>query len=306
MIHSSALTGKFTVRVLVGALASGTLTMATLSSAPAANATCASFFGIGKSADCTSTLFSAAIAIGPGAQAYAEGLFGTAVAVGAGSGAEVHNPFGFATTFGTNSTATTKGLFGIALNVGALGGAQTFGKGADYSGLGFNIALNVGRPKTGDGSSANPGGYAEAYGVGNIASNLLGGDSTEVDANGVASTATNLAGSASPSNPLSVYVGDVSGNGLFNTGVNVLGRGNYVYAGPGPFAVAGSILQTGGTAIKEKPGFNINGIKVPNTAAALGGASGVKPSAAGVISAALGGNPAKPNTNTPRTHTRGT
>jgi hypothetical protein len=298
-------------RSLLGGLTAIGLVAAGMSSIPAASATCASFFGIGNSADCTSTLFSGAIAVGPGAQAYAEGAFGTALAIGEGSGAEVHNPFGLAATLGAHSTATTKGLFGIALNVGALGGAQTFGKGADYSGLGFNIALNVGGPKTGDGSSDNPGGYAEAYGVGNIASNLFGGDSTEVDANGVASTATNLGGSGSPSNPLSVYVGDVSGNGLFNNAFNVLGQGNYVYAGPGPFAVAGTILQTDATAIKEKPGFNINGLRVPNSAAAaVRGASGVKRSAAGILSAAPRGNPTKPKTktktNTPRTHTRST
>ena len=148
MIHSSALKGKITVRVLVGALASGTLTMTTLSSAPAANATCASFFGIGKSADCTSTLFSAAIAIGPGAQAYAEGLFGTAFAVGAGSGAEVHNPFGFATTFGTNSTAPFGHGRGAtfliqisrsAANVGFGGGSAGFpGSGWGAGVTGFN------------------------------------------------------------------------------------------------------------------------------------------------------------------------
>ena len=257
-------------RMLV-TLTAGALASVGVAASPSANATCASFFGLGNSADCTSTLFSAAIAIGPGAKAYAEGLFGTAFAVGAGSGAEAHDPFEFATTFGANSVATTKGLFGIALNMGARGGAQTFGTGADYGGLGFNIALNIGNPtNTGDGSSANAGGYAEAYGVGNIASNLVGGNSTEVDANGVASTATNLGGSGSPSNPLSVYVGDVSGRGLFNTAFNVLGQGNDVYAGPGPFAVAGAVLRTGATIVKTGPGIAINNVRI-------GGAAGTKP-----------------------------
>lgn len=68
---------------LLGALVSGALVDGTLCGTPAANATCA-FFGIGNNADCTSTLFSAAIAIGPGAQAYAEGAFGTSRRRGVG------------------------------------------------------------------------------------------------------------------------------------------------------------------------------------------------------------------------------
>ena len=60
--------------LIAGALASGLFAGAGWAAAPAANATCASFFGIGNSANCTSTLFSAAIAIGDGAQAHALSL----------------------------------------------------------------------------------------------------------------------------------------------------------------------------------------------------------------------------------------
>jgi hypothetical protein len=53
------------------AVAVGALATAGLGSAPSANATCASFFGIGNSADCTSSPTTIAIAIGNGAQAHA-------------------------------------------------------------------------------------------------------------------------------------------------------------------------------------------------------------------------------------------
>ena len=67
----------------VGALAVALGVGATgLGLAPTANATCASIFGIGNSADCTSTLFSGALAIGDGAVAHADGLFGAAFVVG--------------------------------------------------------------------------------------------------------------------------------------------------------------------------------------------------------------------------------
>lgn len=50
-----------------------------------------------------------------------------------------------------------------------------------------------------------------------------------------------------------------------------------MYASPGPLATAISIAQNTKQVIKQKPGININGLKVPNTAAAN---SKPKPSAA--------------------------
>ncbi len=76
---------KITGALVAGAVASGLFASAGLGSAPTANATCASFFGIGNSADCTSTLFSVAVAIGDGAVAHADGLLGAAVVVGTNS-----------------------------------------------------------------------------------------------------------------------------------------------------------------------------------------------------------------------------
>lgn len=48
---------------------------------------------------------------------------------------------------------------------------------------------------------------------------------------------------------------------------NNFGSGNNVQAGPGPVAIAGSILQTGATVFKFGPGFNINGVKAGGAAA---------------------------------------
>ncbi len=62
--------------LVAGAAATGVLAAAALGSAPSANASCASFFGLGNSADCSSTPLSIAIAIGNGASAHANGLFG--------------------------------------------------------------------------------------------------------------------------------------------------------------------------------------------------------------------------------------
>jgi hypothetical protein len=52
---------------------------------PAAKATCASIFGIGNSADCTSEFSTIAVALGPNAKATAKGILGAAVAIGTGA-----------------------------------------------------------------------------------------------------------------------------------------------------------------------------------------------------------------------------
>ena len=65
-----SITGALVACAVTGGLLAG----AGLGGAPRANATCASFFGIGNSADCTSTLFSIAVALGDGASARADGV----------------------------------------------------------------------------------------------------------------------------------------------------------------------------------------------------------------------------------------
>ena len=91
---------KITGGLVAGAVTSGVLAGAGLGLAPTANATCASAFGIGNSANCTSTLFSVALAIGDGASAHADVFFGASFAVGAGAAATTSGAFTLATATG--------------------------------------------------------------------------------------------------------------------------------------------------------------------------------------------------------------
>lgn len=101
---------KFIGSLAVGAVAAGVVDSAALGTAPTANATCASFWGINNGGGCTSTLFSVAIAIGTGATASAGGPFGAALAVGNKAEAGV-GLFDIATAFGTNSVANDAGAW---------------------------------------------------------------------------------------------------------------------------------------------------------------------------------------------------
>jgi hypothetical protein len=160
----SVIKNKLTGAIAVGALAAGTLATAGLGSAPTANATCASVFGIGNSAQCTSTLFNLAIAVGTNAEAHAGGMlpFGAAVAFGNGAVAEIDTGFSLAVTVGANSRAT------VSLGAGNIA-ANIFGNATDVaaSGLGV-VAVNL----LGNASDV------EAVGLGDVAVNLLGNSNT--------------------------------------------------------------------------------------------------------------------------------
>ena len=238
--------------VLLSALVSGALAAGTLTGTPTANATCASFWGIGNSADCTSNLFGLAIAIGPGAKASAYGAFGAAFSVGTGAAANVSDPFSFAVAAGDSAVAQGGGLFGIAAALGTKTIALTSGS-PSLGNLGFNIALNV--------SPTNQTSQVTAIGVGNLAVNLFNTGGVQVVAEGVANIASNVGGNGN-----TVVAGGGS-TSVLNTAFNLFGSGNIVKAAPGPLAVAGSILQTGATIKKVGPGFNINGIVVGGAAA---------------------------------------
>ena len=219
---------KLTGAIAVGALASGALATAGLGSAPAANASCASVFGIGNSAQCTSSLFNLAIAVGTDAEAHADGLlpFGAAFAVGDGAMAEIDTGFSLAVASGANSRAI--------VSVGA-----------------GNLAANISGNAT----------TVAASGLGAAAVNLLGGAS-DVEAVGLGVAAVNLLGDSD-----TVYAYLLPGN----LALNAFGSGNDVEAGPGPLAIAASILQTNSTVATAGPGFNINGFAV-GAPAALGNA----------------------------------
>ncbi len=76
----------------------------------------------------------------------------------------------------------------------------------------------------------------------------------------------------------SVLAGD-SDDVALNLAFNVFGSGNKVQATPGPFAIAGSIGQTGQTITKAGPGFNINNGIVVGGAAAIRNARTAAPTA---------------------------
>ena len=271
------------------------------SSVPAANASCFSIFGIGNTADCTSTLTSVAIAIGNGAQAHASGFLGAAYSLGNAAEADATGPtLAFAAGPGTVSVA--EGILNTAIATGADTNVNNYSEAvAGFSKSDFaNIAVTLASD-----SYAGAGGYNNAVGGGNLALNL--GVGNDVEANGFLNSAFGVGGkkgSAYPNNTVyatgtlnsatsvggngnSVY-GGYSASSLLNLAFSAFGSGNTVSAGnPGPFALAGTIFKSGATVTKEKPGININGFKVPNTAAAVRSANAVKPSAAVKLSATV-------------------
>ncbi|WP_156432846.1 hypothetical protein [Mycobacterium sp. M26] len=247
-------TTRLAAATMVGALA-----VAGFGSAPAANASCASFFSIGNNADCYSTPFSIAIAIGTGAQANAAGLFGAAFSVGDASAAGTGDPFTFAISAGYQTLSNANGLFGIAAALGPHTQALTEG-GGSLGNLGFNIAVNL--------SPTNLASYrTQAGGVGNIAVNLFGTNNSlilrSVTSGGIANIAANVGGDQN-----TVNAGG-GGTAALNVALQVLGDSNTVTSGPGPLAIAVSTLQTGQPVNKSEPGINVNGFKVPNTAAGV-------------------------------------
>jgi len=116
---------KITGALVAFAVTGGLVASAGLGMAPRANATCASFFGIGNSAECTSTLLSIAVAIGDGASAHADGVLGGAFVVGANSTAATSSGsvFNVATSlFGTGNNVTAQGpVANFATNIAGNG-----------------------------------------------------------------------------------------------------------------------------------------------------------------------------------------
>lgn len=232
--------------LLAMAIATGVTTLGT---APAANATCASFFGIGNTANCSSGFGSIAVAIGDGDIASADGAFSVAISLGNGSYAVV-NPasvFSLASALGTGATSDVKGFLQAGISAGDQ--SRTFagtGPGALQFG---NVAINLGSHI----SSLTNG--VSASGVGNMAVNV-GGNVVFVTATGLLNNATNLFGGT-----------DVTvDGGALSSAFNVLGDGNQVTAGPGFLAIAGSLGQSGAT-VKQAPfGININGAAIPSAA----------------------------------------
>ncbi|APE14530.1 hypothetical protein BOH72_04180 [Mycobacterium sp. WY10] len=233
--------------------------------APTAHASCASLFGFGNSAQCTSSPTTIAIAIGTGAEAHAEGGLGAAVALGNGAVAGVYGWLGAATALGTNSLSTATNL-AIAF---AAGNGSKAGAGSPKNVL--NLAVDIGASDAeaygGDGNTAvnlfGTGSTVTALGNGNMAFNI--GNGNQVLAFGNLSSATSLGGSNS--------LIETDSQGTANSAFAVLGSGNWVGAGKGPLAVAGSIFKSNQLIFKFGPGIHINGI-------VAGGAAATPPPAA--------------------------
>lgn len=253
--------------VLLGALMSGALAAGTLAEAPTAKADCASFFGVGSSADCTSTLFSVAIAIGTGATAHAYGPFGTAFAFGNGAAALTGNMPGvvsvlnFATAIGPSAFAYSYGISGFAAQVGpGTAGAQV--PTPIIGSLGGNIAIGVS-----PGSTSKT--LTVAGGIGNVAINLFGNASAPnaqtVGAGGVGNIAVNFFGDNN--HVFAEGQGPLYSPAYFSVAFNTFGSANKVTGGSGPAAIAGAIGLNGQTITKAGPGLNINGFRVGGAAA---------------------------------------
>lgn len=108
-----------------------------------ANAACASFWGLGNSAQCQSSFGSVAIATGNGV-AHLVGI-GAAIALGDGSSADNKGFLNVALAAGKNTTATVGGVGSIAADIG---NNTSKGSGAATAVGWFNKAINVGGNNT--------------------------------------------------------------------------------------------------------------------------------------------------------------
>ncbi len=219
-----AIRNKLSGAIVVSAMSVGALAAAGLGSVPTASATCASFFGIGSSAECSSNFTTIAIAIGTNATAHADGLFGGAFVIGTD----------------TIAIFNSAGVLGIALGLGTNSITQ--------AGSGFaDIAVNL--------TTASPAHTAvSAFGTANIAVNLFGGANEVlhhvVGARGIGNVAVNLFGSDNQ------LLAGTSDSAFGNTAFNAFGDDNRVTAAS-PFALAGAFGQQGATITKTGPGFNL-------------------------------------------------
>lgn len=236
-------TTKVTGLLLGGLAAAGALTATAFGSAPSAQASCISAFGFSTSPNCRSTIASVALALGPNTAAYADGFLGGAFTLGSNSTAlSVPGSVGtLAAALGTGNTTVADGYVSVGLNAG-INSTVVAGTPGNVG----NLAVNLVNTQTAT---------TVAAGYGNIAVNLLGSGS--IYATGLLTSAANLGG---PYNA-------VGTSGTFTNAMSVFGNSNTVVAGPGPAALAASFFQTSRSITKTQPGININGFRVPNTAA---------------------------------------
>jgi hypothetical protein len=283
-VNSRARTHRGAVGMVRATVLVGGLVATALVSPATANATCASFFGIGNSAQCTSSLTSIAIALGPGATAKATGLFTVAIANGLGNSATqttvttAGGRFNLAYAGGPDSAAQTRSNFTIGV---AQGKMATVAVGNINDKDFFNIALNLG--SRGLVTPTATGTYSVLVaGNGNLAVDLFGGRG---DTGGFMQVAGNLNSAfsvGSRGSAVSVGTFNIPGGPVvpanLSTGFNLFGTNNIVTALKGPLSIAGSVGQTGKTIKQTGPGINVNNTVVLSAAAT--GASKRAPSAA--------------------------
>jgi hypothetical protein len=245
---------RVTRGVLLSAMVSVAMAAAAVGGAPTAAADCASFFGLGNTAQCQSGPASIAIAVGPNATAKAGGLFGVAFAIGvapvSGVGtageatATTTGAFTFALAAGDQVTAQAGDLFGIAMQWGnngqtitegvaniAQGWTNPFGGDPSATWVETTLASGFGNQILNGAFADGPGYSGEAVGVSNFAFNGWGFDNV-VNAGGTATS-------------------------FFNVALDAFNAGN-VTAGPGPLAVAVAFNQLAGeTTSQVGPGINV-------------------------------------------------
>lgn len=300
--------------VLAGAVLTVGLAAAGVVSPATSNATCASFSGINIGSGCTSSLFGLAIGLGDGAIAQA-GLFGAAFSFGTDAEASSGGALDLTVAAGQTAFAQTLGGF---LNAAVALGSST--DGTDYAQAdagdpkgGFaNLALTLAKD-----SYAYAGGFyvypdvstEDMLGAGNIAVNLGVGNDIEaigflngaLGVGGAEGYINNLVVASGVFNSASSVFGDVNtvtaGNvptAFANSAFSFAGSNNTVDAGPGPLTLAGALFTSGASVAKATPGFNINGVKVPDTATSV-----PAPSGAAVAEAAPEPEPSEPEPTEP-------
>jgi hypothetical protein len=242
---------------LGAAVAVGAVGLTGVAELPVANASCASFFGIGNSANCTSTLTSVAIAVGVDAQAHANGVLGAAISWGEGTSAETAGMWNFALTRGVNSSTYAGGMLSAGIAWAVNNATASAGTGSMSDNNWWNLAV-VGGARTDEASTVT------VNGVGNLGVGFL--SSGTVNADGVGTVTVNslgpqnnLTNNGTFSNVSSLLSGDstmTNSGGFGSWAWDIVGAVNTLQTS-GKFSVAGAFSQEDVTVVQDGPGFNV-------------------------------------------------
>jgi hypothetical protein len=155
--HRAVVAGRHNLAggLMLSALASGAMAIGSVSSAPEANATCVSAWGLGNGRGCeTTNIGDFAIAIGPGATARASGGFNTAMSFGRRAQSSATGGFGnFALAAGNPAPSVVTGNPDQVTTAQAGTGKSPGFANGDFAGGNRNAAIALG-----NGSYAGAGG----------------------------------------------------------------------------------------------------------------------------------------------------